>query len=93
MESTFQNSEIKKTCKVNFKSFFALSLQDEFMETKLLDVNDCDINVLKKVDEPEQSVNLNKFLNDNGFNNKSDEEKETQLWTMTKKKQVRSEVT
>jgi hypothetical protein len=62
----------------NFKSSFArsLSINDDYNE---VDLKGVEFSVIQE----------ETFECDNGFNNKSDEDKEKHLWTMTKK-QVRS---
>lgn len=98
----FDKSEINgEKISIDFKSSFARSLSDN--NTGLLNIDRTSVGMLECcdfVDEKSNNVELNdqyftnnnKFLCDNGFN-KSDEDKEKQLWSITKKKhQVRSQI-
>ena len=95
----FEKSEIDgERIEIDFKSSFARSLSDnteiiEFDKPKQLVAIECSEFGDDKNDvEVNEKYFTNKFLSDNGFN-KSDEDKEKQLWSITKKKhQVRSQI-
>ncbi|XP_070493361.1 uncharacterized protein [Chironomus tepperi] len=87
----FENSEINgDQIEIDFKSSFARSLSDnteiiEFDKSKQLAIDCSEHSVVKNDVEVNEKYFTNKFLSDNGFN-KSDEDKEKQLWSITKKK-------
>jgi len=95
----FEKSEINgERISIDFKSSFARSLSDnteiiEFDEkSKQLAIECSEFSDDKNDVEVNEKYFTNKFLSDNGFN-KSDEDKEKQLWSITKKKhQVRSQI-
>lgn len=93
----FEKNEINgDKISIDFKSSFARSLSDN---PEALDFNsktkqlECSEFSAEKTDvELSEKYFTNKFLSDNGFN-KSDEDKEKQLWSITKKRhQVRSQI-
>lgn len=101
MESC-EDFEKSERIEIDFKSSFARSLSDNNTEIIEFDKSNQQQNQ-KEIecsefsdDKNDVEVNekyfTNKFLSDNGFN-KSDEDKEKQLWSITKKKhQVRSQI-
>ena len=95
----FEKSEINgERISIDFKSSFARSLSDntteiiEFDKSKEIAIECSEFSDHKDDVELNEKYFTNKFSSDNGFN-KSDEDKEKQLWSITKKKhQVRSQI-